>query len=249
MLFCLTTPLQGVVKQTKQPHAREQTLYFYSAMRSGTHWMFYILKHFTKRPLTTFGHTKKLQGLDLYGQGSVAGKPYIHHSHFAPSHLYPEFKPGPPNRDKDRILLIVRNPVECTVRQARDRDFTFQEIVDWVKTPNFGMYANLAIFDQWPQESRYLVYYEDLLIDPAGQIGRLLDFLGESRALLPGFLAKIEQHKAITLQNYENWDKSYTKGKDLHYHSKTLTNEELAELRALFMEKNPYLWQAYLSRY
>lgn len=234
---------------------REKRIIFLTPARSGTHWMFYIMQHFSKRKVF---HAVDSPGCRVeynpFGFETVREKPPIVHFHLAwfandRNLCYPI---EVANRDKDIHLLIIRNPIEATIRQyMRSCGLSFADIIANYRDKFFEMvFTNLEFYDSWPKDRKLLVYYEDLMQHPNRVIPKIVEFIGESKQGVNEFLMHIDVHKSISLEQYRKIHGStFTEGNDLTYHSRSLTNEQRQALYLHIKNTNPKLWRKYLSRY
>jgi len=217
-----------------------------SEPRSGINWLRWCLISLTKKPI--YGHTfiDKPERKALFGQLDETKDPFVR------THSVEALRKTDPTRN--RLILIYRNYKENTIRRCRDRAAQYKKMLDEGKL--FDRQAEkLRLYDEWPEENRYLVYYEDLMENPRETLEGALDFLNESDERLGDFLENLDQHKADCLAAYEYVTKKcglggpISKGKSVDYHSKKIPKELLLQADALFEAKYPYLWKKYLTRY
>ncbi len=229
----------------------ENRIFFFSQPRSGTHWIFFILKHFTSRPLSDDTYYN-----DPFDQPIDFSLPFIHHCHVAYAYV-DAFKKNiltfpPPNVSKDKALVIIRNPLDTLLRMSS----SYEDAVEKIKNRcRLYLFPNLNYAETWPEENRYIFYYEDILDYPKEEITKLLDFLDVPNPDVDGFIDNIEEyrHRTITIYNRNNGPSdlrySKTNGKDRLFYQRKYTKEELQNLIALLKEIDPEIWSRYLTRY
>lgn len=247
LLFC--SALQGAPEDS-----RTKRIVFLSPGRSGTNWMFYILQHFSQRKLY---HANESYGChrehNPFNFITTTTRPPIIHAHEAWRLQDPLLCAPMPvaNSKEDHLIVIVRNPLESAIRQLMHCiGYSFQEMIAHYRDKEHELlFVNLALFDIWPSPKKLLVYYEDLLTQPEKIIPQIVKYIGEPTWKIEEFLDNIEMHKELCLRYYRWRHGSWTEGKDLTYHSKSLSPEEIQILYRHIKETNPKLWNKYLSRY
>ena len=156
------------------------------------------------------------------------------------------------NKEKNRIILILRNYKETSIRRCGDKPDCYSK---YLKDQNcFNAIAKrIKFFESWPEESRYVIYYEDLMLSPRESMQEILDFLEEDNFRLDDYIKNLDQLKEYSLRSYDKQrpgnSGSYSKGRDLLFHSKKMPRELLIRADELFRKKHPYIWNKYLSRY
>ena len=224
----------------------ENRIFLFSLGRSGTHWTLYILKHFTKRPFA--GSDNKYR--NPFDQQEDKNLPFIHHDHDT-DHFLANFKNqffsfACPNKKKDKILIILRNPLDTLLRLHASFDEALNHLTKGGET---SLFCNLHYLEKWPKANSYVIYYEDLLDNPKEEIAKLLKFTEVSTNGLSDFIANLEQHSNKTLSFYDHHHKSYTKGKDRTFYQRKYTSDQLKTLVKLLKEIDPGIWEKYLKRY
>lgn len=160
------------------------------------------------------------------------------------------------------LILIVRNYKECIVKHNKDKVANGMNIDDIFDRSLSTGYDNtipsyihpLYIYDIWPDNKRkHLVYYEDLMSTEEETIEKLAYFLQDAKGLANifyDFIKNLEYHKRYSITLYENPDnKSETKGEELIYHSKTLTDKQKIEWDKKIRTLYPTIYHRYLHRY
>lgn len=210
--------------------------------RSGRTWLLYSLHHLA--PNYYVEQSQEFQNRFRFYKNTRATKTVF------PTHRLDRIKKFMPDfpKDHDKLILLVRNHRECFLREARDDPAL---AVDCVKNNAFftDLFGILQYYDGFIDRSKLLIYYEDLIADPATTFSRILEFLGESKEKLEPFLQSIEQHKQISLRAYEKTYGSASKGKDLEYHTNIAPPAVVEEIDTIVQTKYPDLWEKYLSRF
>ena len=233
----------------------QNRIFFMTVPRSGMHWTLYILQHFTKRPFSTCNTFR-----NTCNQECDINLPFIIHSHCpwdlinSNNHfIYPQ------PTEKDKLLVIVRNPLDSILRFNTSFDNALEILskpfseLDWLQQWTHLLFINLEWFDIWPEKNRYLFYYEDLLDKTEEEIRKLLQFLEVSDNELDEFLTNLEEHKSTCKSYYDA--KPYTLGgtvtidKGRDFFRKGYTEDQLQILVDRMKEFNPELWDKYLKRY
>ena len=222
---------------------KENRIFFITQQRSGTHWTWYILKHFSLRPSS---HENRYH--NFFHQVDNYTLPFIHHFHNVNSYLskIQKYCFAPPDFKKDKILTIIRNPLDTLLRD----NISFQDALETVlQRNNLSLFPNLIYLEKWPTSNRHVLYYEDLLDHPKEEIEKLLLFAEVSTNGLDEFMQNLDEHKKKTIADYDHFHRSFTKGKDRTLYQRKYTSEQLKTLVDLFKEIDPVIWDKYLKRY
>lgn len=203
--------------------------------RSGTHWMMYCLQTLTGRPWHV--HNRNLlKWIDFENDENM---PYLYHTHYIRCL-------ASPNRDKDFLIVLLRNYKECFLRQYGSYDAMQREL----KGKGFYYFENLKYFDSWAPDKRILIYYEDLMADSKSEVTRVLTLMGESLDGVEAFFVEVDRHRERVIQYYNRrYDGAESRGEDALYHSKSYPVEDLQKIDQIIQEAYPDLWQKYLKRY
>lgn len=215
----------------------ENRIFLLNQPRSGTHWMTYIMRHFTKRPFLNHGQQTN-RFLDQDDDFSV---PYIclyHHAGIFLKRTSPA-----PNFEKDKVVLIIRNPLDTLLRDSTSLQDALMRIR---RRFQISLFYNLKYSEKCLNANRYICYYEDLLDNPRAEISKLLKFLEVSDDGLDEFIANLEHHQNHVLAHYPV---SKTKGKDRTLYQRKYTAEQLQTFVSLLKEIDPVIWDKYLTRY
>jgi hypothetical protein len=259
----LSMSIQARINPTKEQCRRISEICSYRGPRtfllsypqSGNTWFRYCLEFLTSRP--TLHRTKtEYRSYQLHYIHPLAWqagfeidehKPLIEKIHQAQgSLLCHNGEKTYHNRDTDTLIFILRNPKECI---ARTQYASFSELLDtlWGNAYQHRLYfENLALFDEWPTERRYLVYYEDLITKPRETLAGILAFLDESDERLDQFMDQYQHHKEKCLSLYSG---ATSRGSDPLFHSKKLSAQYRKQVDLWIADAYPELWEKYLQRY
>jgi len=236
--------LFGIQPKIKQEHIRSVLFGFdlydkpilVSYSRSGTNWIRYFVEATTGKP--TPGQSRLVEGGDYYIDRAHAGFYRI---------------------DKyEKLVLILRNYKECIIRHHGIESIrnNYKSVKDFLKDDSVSQPANwytknIEAFDNF-EKDKLLIYYEDLLTDPATNFQKLGEFLGIDSHETSSFITNIAEHKNKSI-------KAYTKGvhisetqgdaTKIDFHSRKLSQSEVEEIDTFFKSHNRELFDNYLKRY
>lgn len=214
--------------------------------RSGNHWVRYIIEFFSKRPTVGCGGKKWSTEDDgpLFEKLGKVGyykelKPIVKKRHYIQKE----------DIDKN-LILIIRDPLECIVRQGLKGNFPkFTNIM----IPKLSTeYCDLIRqFDTW-KKKKCLIYYEDLLLNINSIIKKVLEFLDIQKYNIKDLTDNLDYHKKISINYYVNTAKSpsHTKGNTISHHINRIDNatQELLTNKIKTTLSMP-LYNKYLKRY
>ncbi len=151
------------------------------------------------------------------------------------------------------LVLILRDYHECMVRYAEHKNRYNKELAHSVVVDPASYMDLLFDFDNWDEDRRHLIYYEDLVENPELEIFRLLIFMRlvpDRLQQMDEFFTNIQNHHEKSVNSYsKTTSKSQTGGRVIDCHKFKLTPEERLEwdkqLRATF----PEIYFKYLTRY
>ncbi|MBE9061256.1 sulfotransferase domain-containing protein [cf. Phormidesmis sp. LEGE 11477] len=209
-----------------------------SYSRSGMNWLRYSAEYLTGHP--TPGHQRLLKS----GDGEF---------------LFDRAHKGFMQIDKyEKVLLLVRNYKECLVRHLSEEWKAASTVTDFLEgksalQPAYWYIKNLQAYDKFRGE-KALLYYEDLVTQPASTLSQFLDFMDFSHKSksLEEFKQDLSFHKQRSISLYTDNQQSVTLGDEeqLRYHSKkALTPEERNEFDLYYQSRYPKLYKKYLARY
>ncbi len=148
------------------------------------------------------------------------------------------------DKEKDLLILILRDYKECLLRDLGDIQTAKEELNE----PDPSYFANLALFDAWDEKRKLLVYYEDLLAELRRELERVLLFLGEDTSSLDPFMDQLDYYKMLSLEFYSMYvGPTLSRGEDILFHTKH--NPEAFLLDEIAHAKFPSLWEKYLTRF
>ncbi|MFW9880575.1 MAG: sulfotransferase domain-containing protein [Candidatus Thorarchaeota archaeon] len=141
--------------------------------RSGNNWTIAILQILIGKPVRTvknpefenYGGFNRL-GLDLDQTKSI-----LYRTH----NIYPELRQI--DQSKNKLIFIIRNYKECLVRGFK---YTAKELYSVVLGDKAGFkhyIENLQFYENWKDETKFIIFYEDLIFKPQETIKKLLAFL------------------------------------------------------------------------
>lgn len=217
--------------------------------RSGTNWTIGILQALCKRPvrfLTNPTYTESL-GLNRLGFEVDESLPFVYRSHTASRAVRAL------DQNSFALVFTLRNFKECIVKQGQ---FDADQFLDAVLNNNRKVsqyFKNLRFFDSgWKNpETKHLVIYENIVLNPKDEILSLLNFLGEDTSKVPAFFENYDQWNQEMLASYH--EQHATMGppsnNELIFHSKSFPKDLLLKVDQIIKERHPYLWKKYLMQY
>lgn len=132
-------------------------------------------------------------------------KPYFYHTHYVECL-------ASPNKEKDILVVLLRNYKECFLRSLGSLEAMEEQILN--THPLY--FRNLTYFDGWNPQNRILIYYENLMNDGKKEVERLLTFLGESLDDVDLFFEHIDEHRERVIHYYNTrYDEAQSRGEDL----------------------------------
>ncbi len=158
-------------------------------------------------------------------------------------------------KKKNKLIMLIRDYREVLLRYAKtnpDAQLVLKNM-DVEKTIN-RYKMMIQEYENWPENNRHCVYYEDLLNNPENTFRSLLFFLNESDRKLDSFINNIDIHKKAVLDaynvRYKRLGGAISRGTDVHYHAKDISDQDIEALDKAVMEYLPKnLWKKYLRRY
>ena len=155
------------------------------------------------------------------------------------------------------LIVVVRNYKESVIRHKcydnrsgsfgidnwklkfKDAVLGESDKVDYVKI--------LLTYDKW-KGRKILIYYEDIISNPASEIGRLAKFFGVDFDA-DKFMKDIDLHREKSVSVYKSWSFSSTKGKNDKFHSEKFDKNDLLWMDKTVESRNSYIFEEYLKRY
>jgi hypothetical protein len=146
---------------------------------------------------------------------------------------------------KDRLILLIRNPIEVLTRGNMNR---YKNPLT-VRVDRFT--HGLKVYDAWKSD-KLLIYYEDVITKPKKSLKTILTFLEIDDKLLNGFMRDFKEHKRKGIEYYnQNVETSYTQGDaaKLTFHSSKADNKHIEFIGKKLKTKHKRLFNKYLLRY
>lgn len=215
--------------------------------RSGSYWLTYIIE--------------RLIGLEVGGSltGFKSSNPVkITKTHGNTKSWWENFTKG-----RDSLILIVRNYKECIPRHLNLKKDDLKAILTDLQgasplesgIENTDYIADLKLFDSL-EYNKLLIYYEDLITDPSGQILQVIEFLKKYKVRIDDrrlqlFLERYEHHVRASLSLYRKINNPVTAGSQdkLLFYSKFLSDDIKHTLDNHLTKNFPEVTERYLSRY
>ncbi len=226
--------------------ASNPRIYLLSYPRSGNTWSRYWLEVLTGRPTAHFWSTANPSNLPIglmVGHSLNFSKAPIWKVHNRKELNFSKFKYNP---KQDLLIFVIRNPKEAIIRHVGKPD------VDNLSTghifKNFEIYFDdLKVYDEWAEDKKILLYYEDMISDPAQVMTKALLFLKDPLSGLEDFMLQYEYHKKTALKVYDYNGGSQSQGNDILFHSYKLSAAERKKIDEWINATYPYLWNKYLK--
>jgi hypothetical protein len=228
-------------------------LFVYATVRSGSTWTCRVLQLLTDRPMN-YTDIPSIPGPSLYGRKLDMNKPHIYKSCNSAKRMQKI------DQDKNKLILILRNYKECILRQLKssyvNNKNPQKELLKLVEK-NEGLFRSymekIEVFESWKNpETKYLVYYEDLIINPEKVITRLLEFVGDDPSNLDEVIDNYDYFKQKSLESYNRGHKlvgTSSYGDKALHHSKKISKSLLQKIDNSANEQYPRLFNKYLLRY
>jgi len=217
--------------------------------KSGTNWTVCILQILAGRQIQWATASSIEDNLLIHNRLRVPlnlTKPPIYRDH-CPSVDYYNI-----DQSKNKLVVLLRNYKECIVRNLY---ITEKELVKEITSDqkHFSLYiSNLNLYHNWKDENtKLLIYYEDLIQKPRQTIEKLLAFLEEPLDGLEDFFDNYDYWKNKAISSYKRqYGHNISSGgqKEIH-HSKDFSIQSLHKIDQHIQETYPELWENYLSRY
>lgn len=205
-------------------------IYVVSAPRSGLNWLRFCVEHY-------FG--VKTPGHDILVKGDKSHPPAFIRAHNA--------RKGPNTRKgtslgeitkaEDKVLLLLRDPLETFVRSADRRFRRFNNFVEIIR-----------YFSSAPANAKLAAYYEDYTVNPAAmaKIFTFLDIAPSHGHSVPSVDKLKEDWTTLGTKSRETYDKQQAHGKgamtkenptDFSFHQRQLTEDEKQQVWRFLQRK------------
>ncbi len=230
--------------------------YLLSFMGSGNTWMRYCIEYLTKRPTLEMRSEKTTKINCPLGYWFDLETDYDKDPIWKAHHIDYMKAMGTLDPNKEMLIVIVRNPKEVLTRMfnilsERNKGASLEhpQAEDIFNNTLTMQYLQiLKLYDQWPSDKRFMIYYEDLITDPEQTLKALLDFLQEPPIYLDAFMACYNEHKKACLGMYaKQEDEPVTHGNKTTHYSMIIDKPERAKLDTYFAQTVPVLWHHYLK--
>jgi len=232
----------------RRPHAVEGCEFLLTNMRAGTNLTICSLQILTNKPVRFFTPSL-IEKDDLLGVNRLNievdyTKKILFRTHDSDIEKVPN--------DKNQLLMVLRNPKEVLLGFMYDDPDTFTEFLD-SESAFLGYLDRIRTYDNWPEENKLLIYYEDLILEPENVLPEILDFFNESHDKLAMHLNNVEEDRLKISMSYQKQHKigggPLSRTQDIFFHSKKIPKELLQKADELLKKINPELWEKYLYRY
>lgn len=160
------------------------------------------------------------------------------------------------DHNKNKLLLILRNPKECIVRHF---EYSEKDFMNSVISESGGykfFIENLKLFDSWGnQKTKLVIYYENLITNPRREMIKVLDFFEESHSNLDNIFTNLEGITGKILESYQTSRcvkkraRMFSGGNQSIYHSRNFSKENMQIVDEYISSTYPNLWNKYLKRY
>lgn len=217
--------------------------------RSGNTWIRYCIEVLMQQPTFDMGRAElnlpTILPLSLLFDNKIdAQKEPVFKAHFVQEmDLKNSFNA------KDKLIILVRNPKEIYLRE-RGVLPTKDDVNDastWRVLLLERYFEIFELYEQWSQENRLLLYYEDIITNPYPELEKLVQFLEGDCAALDSFFQHFNKHKqqAVSLYDLHGGCKSSTT--DPLFYSKKLNAQLLIDFDDLLATLYPSFFNSYLK--
>lgn len=119
-----------------------------------------------------------------------------------------------------------------------------------ITTENIKTYMqHLQFFDEWPEDKKFLIKYEDILDNPYKVINDLAKFLHSSDARVKELLSSYKKFSKKVFLSYKNHVGTSNIELKKSFHRKRFSENEIKLLEDRLKETNRYLFDKYLKCY
>ena len=230
--------------------------YLLSFMGSGNTWMRYCIEYVTKRP-TLEMRSEKITKINCpLGYWFDLQTDYDKDPIWKVHHVDYMKAMGTFDPTKETLIVIVRNYKEVLTRmfsilseRNKGKSLTDPKAEDMFNNTLTMQYLQiLKLYDQWPQERRFMIYYKYLIRNPEQTLKSLLAFLQEPPIYLDAFIACYQEHKKACLGMYaKQEDEPVTQGNKTTHYSMIIDISERIKLDNYFEQTVPTIWNRYLK--
>ncbi len=169
------------------------------------------------------------------------------------------------NQKEDFLIVIVRDYHECFARHfgIKNQNLNKRLLEECTRkienayddnTINYDHAINypniLRCYDEWNEETRFLIYYEDLISDFDSVMSQCLKKLKIKGHHLEEFLVNFETEMKNSSKIYQYRQGGSKSNNDPKFYQKnTLSLEDTLNMDKSLKTHFPHLWKTYLSRY
>ena len=191
-------------KRTTFPHNA-----LWSSPNSGNHWVRFIVEYLSGHP-TCGNHLNSSDKPIFTDEFRSVFHPLAHVSGKHPYVLYKSHRPYP-LLNGSTIILLVRNINELIARDNHD-NITEAWLRNYVKL--------IKRYDEF-SGAKLLIYYEDLLLNPAKEIRRIKHFLGASDSRYKAFMDHYDYYAYLSQRSKATRRRViFHSGLNFNFHSK-----------------------------
>ena len=189
--------------------------------RSGSHWLRFVVEWLTGQPTHGTGWVPDIPiFLEVY---PAKVHPLRHVDVKAPFVLHKTQRVRKKLPDSRSFILVIRNYRENVPRSHRS-------VIDEMRE-----YCDLIVFYDQHKGPKLLIYYEDLLTNPANEIRRIADFFKVEHRRYAAFMERYDYLRSMSYQGkYASKASFYKSGDDLNYTSKKLDAKQYEEREKLY---------------
>lgn len=219
-------------------------------LHSGTNWTMSVVQIMNQNPIYMLDYLRHGDTREQWNHSGVevdytkSRLCFTHESYIIPKGLDPS---------RNKLLVVLRNYKECLVQTLQ---WTPSEFLNGITKDHrdYKIYIdNLYYYDEWGDPStKLLIFYEDLISDPATQITRIAKFFDIEDSKVEEFMENYDYWREVVYQGYARQhihDPPTSGGNKKVYHSKDFPLEILREADHHIKERHPMIWDKYLSRY
>ncbi len=250
IFLCLLFPVFIFSRQPVVIPSLKDGVIFLTIPRSGTTWTgmclqlttgrnFWSILRYPFRPNTS-------STWDIMGPQIPSNKTPIYHAHYP--HLIKNIS------KRNKLVMTTRSYRELIIKWSKLNCKSELKNLDLSQKTINQLLEYYDFFESWPSENRQLINYEEMVGNPELALSKVLDFLDEPKDKLNVFLKNLEHYRELGISIYQNRQAlrggSISKGADLTFHSKTVSQVMLDEIdSAVESAATPYIWNKYLAKY
>lgn len=255
---------EGILDFSK-PDKISNRLFILTNPKSGSHLLLYSIMKITQRPLrgrVAFWHFENdppffpPENMMEYPLDFTKPTTYWGHEY----HLL-----KPLNQNNNKLIFIIRNFKENIASNLilKNRssilsrvkgpqsfnlgDLLFKEITQ--ESMVFKEYMiRLQLFDEWENENKCLISFEDLALHPEVFVPQVMAFI-EDHSNYTDFIDHYEDFQKELMLKYRKKGNKTDSATDLKYFSNRISSEILHKVDAYVKEHYPKMWEIYLHQF